>query len=102
MARTIKVSFYDKDYTIEFDRSSVRYVLEHTKEDGMQQAIVLIKGGLLKHHKNELPSDDDIFGWIMAMGKEMTEFASALQEMVQEVLKAFEDDRKNFKWAKVN
>ena len=101
MARKIELSFYDKKYVIEFNRNSVKYVLQHTKGDGIEQAIVLIKGGLLMHHENDMPTDDDVLGWVLALGDDIGEFAKTLQEMVADVMKTFENDRKNLKWGKV-
>ena len=101
MARQIKLSFKDKDYIIEYNRMSVKQVLKIKTEDDIDQVIALIKAGLTMHHKDELPSDDEIFGWVLALDEDTTEFAKALQEMVQDVLDTFKDDRKNLKWAKV-
>ena len=102
MARKqIELKFYDKTFTIEYNRSSVKDVLKHQEEDEMDKIVHLIKSGLIMHHENELPSDDEVFGWVMAMGDDIGEFANALQEMVQDVLDTFKNDRKNLKWAKV-
>ena len=96
------MSFYDRNYIIEFDRASVKEFLK-VKDDGdeIDQVIALIKSGLVKHHKDEMPSDDEIIGWVMAMGEDLKGFAEALQGMVQDVLTALKADRKNLKWGKV-
>lgn len=101
MAR-IELSFYDKNYVIEFNRASVKGFLK-IRDNGneLDQVVALIKSGLIMHHENDMPSDDEIFGWVMAMGEEVKDFAEALQGMVQEVLDAFKEDRKNLKWGKV-
>ena len=101
MARRIELSFYDKKYIIEYNRASVREVLKNDKGDEIDQIVALLKAGLTMHHKEELPSDDEIFGWVLALGEDTKQFAEALQEMVQDVLDTFKDDRKNLKWAKV-
>jgi len=103
MAREkIELSFYDKTYTIEYNRASIKEVLKHeSDQDEADKIVALIRSGLLINHKDNMPSDDEIFGWIVAMGDEAKEFAEALQEMVQDVLNTFESDRKNLKWAKV-
>ena len=100
MAR-IELEFNDKKFTIEYDRASVREFLR-VKENisDLDQAVALIKCGLLKHHKDDMPSEEDILGWVMAM-EDLNEFAKALSEMVQDVLSAIKTDRKNLKWAKV-
>lgn len=102
MAR-IELSFYDKDYIIEFNRASVKEFLKH-KDDGdeIDQVVALIKSGLILHHANEMPTDDEVFGWVMALGEDMKDFAEALKGMVQDVLNALQADRKNLKWGKVN
>ena len=97
----IEISFYDKTYTIEYNRASVKSFLKHMDDDDDDKIIALIKSGLEMHHKNEMPTDDDVFGWVVAMGDDAKDFASALQDLVQEVLGTFEEDRKNLKWAKV-
>lgn len=100
MARKIELEFYDKKYTIEYNRASVKEVLLANDKDQLGQVVALIKAGLLIHHKDEMPTDDEIFGWVMAMGEEVKQFAEALQEMIQEVVSTFENDRKNLKWRK--
>ena len=101
MAR-IELSFNDKNYTIEYDRASIREFLKHKDEgDEIEQIINLVKCGLIKHHKNDMPSDDDVFGWVMVMGESVKDFAEALHEMVQDVLDTFKTETKNLKWEKV-
>lgn len=101
MGRKIELEFYDNKYVIEYNRSSVKEVLNSKTDDELQNAIVLIKSGLIMHHKDNLPTDDEIFGWVMALGEDVGEFAKALEEMVQGVLNTFKEDRKNLKWGKV-
>lgn len=101
MAR-IELSFNDKNYTIEYDRASIREFLKSKDgKDDIEQIICLVKCGLIKNHKNDMPSDDDIFGWVMAMGENVEAFADALHGMVQDVLDTFKSDAKNLKWEKV-
>ena len=101
MAR-IELSFNDKNYTIEYDRASIREFLKSKEgKDEIEQVICLVKCGLLKHHKEDMPSEDDIFGWVMAMGENVESFADTLHEMVQGVLDTFKNDAKNLKWEKV-
>ena len=110
MAR-IEVKFYDKDYIIEFDRESVKDffklkgALNKKEKDPMEQTkllIALIKCGLIKHHADDIPSDDVVFGWVMAMGKDAPKFMEALRDMVNDVITTVETDRKNFQWGKVD
>lgn len=99
--KQIKLSFKDKDYIIEFNRMSVKEVLKNDSGDEIDQIIALIKAGLKMHNEDDMPTDDEIFGWVMALDEDVKPFANALQEMVQDVLDTFKDDRKNLKWAKV-
>lgn len=101
MARKIELEFYDKKYTIEYNRASVKEIFSKQGNDDLEQVIALIKGGLLLHHANEMPTDEEILGWVIALGDSVKEFAEALKEMVQEVISTFESDRKNLKWRKV-
>ena len=110
MAR-INVEFYDKKYTIEFDRESTKEFFKNKDnfkknvEDPVektQQLILLIKCGLAKHHANDMPSDDDVLGWILAMGEDAKPFMEALIDMLNDVLQTVKSDRKNFHWGKVD
>ena len=104
MARKqIELSFYDKKYLIEYNRASIKTFLrfKDKETDEIEQVIMLIKCGLEMHHKDEMPEDDIIFGWVLALGDDIKEFAKALQEMVQDVLDTFKSDRKNLKWGKI-
>ena len=102
MAR-IELSFYDKDYVIEFNRASVKGFLKvRNSGDELDQVVALIKSGLLMHHEDDMPTDDLILGWVLAMGDDIKVFAEKLQSMVQEVLNSLKADRKNLKWREVN
>lgn len=101
MAR-INLSFNDKEYVIEYNRASIREFLKVKENlDELDQVIALIKCGLIMHHKKDMPDEDEIFGWVMAMGDDIKDFAEALREMVQEALDVIKTDRKNLKWEKV-
>ena len=101
MARKIELEFYDNTYIIEYTRASVKEIFLKEGKDEIEQVVALIKGGLQLHHKDNMPTDDEIFGWVMALGEDLKPFAEALQAMVQEVLETFKTDRKNLKWRKV-
>lgn len=101
MAR-IELSFYDKKYTIEYNRMSVKeFFMNEGKGDDLDKAVTLIKCGLKMHHAEDMPSDADILGWVMALGEGLNDFAQALRGMIQDVLLVLETDRKNLKWGKV-
>ena len=75
MARKIELDFYDKTYVIEYNRASVKEIFLKDSKDEIEQVISLIKGGLLLHHKNDMPSDEEILGWIIALGSDLEDFA---------------------------
>lgn len=101
MAR-IELSFYDKNYTIEYNRMSVKeFLMNKDKGDELDKAVTLIKCGLKMHHADDMPSDADILGWVMALGEGLDDFAKALTGMIQDVISVLETDRKNLKWGKV-
>lgn len=99
--KQIELSFYDKKYIIEYNRASVKAVVKNENQDTIDQVVNLIKCGLIMHHEKEMPTDDEIFGWVLALGDDIKAFAEALQELVQDVLETFKNDRKNLKWGKV-
>lgn len=102
MAR-IELSFYDKKYTIEYNRASVKEFMKiNGMKDDVERSIALIKCGLIMHHENDMPSDDEIIGWVFAMGEDLKEFADVLLEMLQGVINTIKSDRKNLKWGKVD
>ena len=106
MGRKIKISFNDKDYIIEYNRESVMKLMEklNEKESDMEHAIEIVYCGLLKHHKDDMPERDVIFGWVLSMGDKAEGFVQALQGCVQEVLDAVkkETESGNLKWEVVN
>lgn len=65
--------------------------------DGMTTLVLLIKAGLVEHHKDEMPSDKVITSWVFAMPK-ANEFYETLMSMVQEVINSIKGETKNMKW----
>lgn len=101
MAR-IELTFYDKSYIIEYNRASVKeFLMLKNKGDEIEQVVALIRCGLVMHHEKDMPTNNDILGWVLALGEDVKDFANALQGMVQDVLTTLETDRKNLKWGKV-
>lgn len=100
MARKIELEFYNKKYIIEYNRSAVLNVVSFEGGNNLETIVNLIKCGLVKNHENDMPTDDDIKGWILALGDDLMPFAEQLKEMVQDVISTFENDRKNLKWRK--
>lgn len=103
MGRKIDIEFNDKTYTIEYNRSNVIKLIREMQKNKEEtdMAIDTIYYGLLLHHENDMPSRDDILGWLMVIPEEDSEkFVSTLQELVQEVISCIEKDKKqgNFKW----
>lgn len=102
MARVIEIEFNDKTYLIEYNRRAVvKFMTSQSKNnDDFEVAINLIKCGLLKHHEKELPTDDVIFGWVLAMGDDAKNFIKALKECIEEVITTIKADKETsgFKW----
>lgn len=98
--KQINLEFYDKKYIIEYNRSSVLEVVGIKEENDLDKIVGLVKAGLKMHHENDMPSNDEVKGWLIALGDNVKDFAEALQEMVQDVLETFKSDRKNLKWGK--
>jgi len=114
MAR-IKLKFYDKEYIIEYkNRDEVKNYfvdldkllkqidkLEETSNEYVDTSLkaigLLIKAGLVEHHKDDMPSDSDIEKWVMAIPNP-TEFFNKLMSLVQGVVSSVEQDAKNLTW----
>lgn len=118
MARKIKLNFRDKTYIIEYsNRSEVlgyfselnklsSKVLKDNKEvdienldvEGSLDALkLLLKAGLVEHHKDDMPSDKDLENWVLIIPN-ATKFYETLMSMVQDVLNTINDDTKNMSW----
>jgi len=106
MARKIRLQFYDKTYTIEYaNRIEVKeYFTQLSKikndgkiENGIKSLVILLKAGLVKHHKSEMPSDEEIERWATSIPNAEL-FYETLMEMVQEVVSVIDGDTKNLKW----
>ena len=119
MARAIKLKFYDKTYIIEYaNRNEVReYLLQlkqylkslknilkkkDIKEEKdystiMDTVKILIKAGLIEHHKNDMPSDSDIDRWILSI-PDTEKFFHTLMSMMTTVMEETGNDRKNTSW----
>lgn len=102
MGRIIDLTFNDKTYSIEYNRESVLKVMSNRKDDDdlIDMSISLIQCGLLKNHKDEMPSRDEVIAWLLSLGEDLPKFVEALQESVQEVLNVIQDEQKskNLKW----
>ena len=103
MARIIDVEFSDKKYTIEYNRRSVVefMTMQNDSDNSIKVATKLIQCGLLKHHEHELPSEDEIVGWVIAMGEDAPKFVEALKTCIDDVLATIKADKENksgFKW----
>ena len=114
MAR-IKLKFYDKEYIIEYkNRDEVKNYFvdvaslyekiekldENSKEyidTSLKALALLIKAGLVEHHKDDMPSDEELHNWAMSVPN-AKEFYTKLMSMVQEVLSSVEQDAKNLTW----
>lgn len=106
MARKIKVQFDDKTYILEYNRESIIKLMSSLSDDEseIEQAINIIYYGLWKHHANEMPEKDLIYGWVIAMGSDLKPFVEELQKSIQEILETVKGEQKqgNLKWEVVN
>lgn len=103
----IKLKFYDKTYIIEFANRAVvkNYFAELSKienedddfEKGIKALVLLLKAGLVKHHKEDMPSDEELERWATSIPN-AKEFYEKLMSMVQEVVSLVDKDRKNTSW----
>lgn len=102
----IKLKFYDKEYIIEYaNRIEVKeYFGELSKlkekedvKQGIKALVLLLKAGLVEHHSNEMPSDEELERWATSMPN-AKEFYKKLMSMVQDVVSLIENDTKNLKW----
>lgn len=104
MGRIIDITFNEKTYSLEFDRYSVLKFMEAQNGEPkaeISNAIALVRCGLIKHHSRDLPSEDEIFGWLIAMGEEdLKAFISELNKCIEEVTTALKETKKtgNLKW----
>lgn len=118
MARKIKLHFRDKTYIIEYsNRSEVlgyfselnklsskvmedngKVDVENLDVEGSLDALkLLLKAGLVEHHKDDMPSDKDLENWVLIIPN-ATKFYETLMSMVQDVISTIEDDTKNVSW----
>lgn len=106
MAKRIKLKFYDKEYIIEYaNRSEVKeYFAELGKvkddnsiENGIKALTILLKAGLVEHHKEEMPTDEELGRWATSIPN-TKKFFETLMSMVQEVVNAIDNDTKNLNW----
>lgn len=118
MARRIKLQFHDKEYIIEYSNRAevLSYFAEldivsknvagkdkevdvenFDVENGFNALILLIKAGLVEHHKDDMPSDSELARWVLIIPNP-NEFYETLRGMVQDVISTINDDRKNMKW----
>jgi len=118
MARRIKLNFRDKTYIIEYsNRSEVlgyfselnklsskvvedngKVDVENLDVEGSLDALkLLLKAGLVEHHKDDMPSDKDLENWVLIIPN-ATKFYETLMSMVQDVISTIEDDTKNMSW----
>ena len=101
MARIIDLQFDDKTYSIEYDRRSVYRLMSETSEDKNQldQVIDFVYFGLLKHHKDEMPTKEEITDWLIVID-DLQGFATELANCIQETITSIKEDKErgNVKW----
>lgn len=106
----IKLKFYDKTYIIEYaNRLEVKQYFQEIatiKEKDetkklLKELVILLKAGLVEHHANEMPSDNDILNWATSMPNAQA-FYEKLMSMVQDVISLIDKDTKNLNWEVVD
>ena len=106
----IELKFYDKTYIIEYaNRFEVKAYfqeLANLKEKDetkkvIKELVILLKAGLVEHHLNNMPSDNDILNWATSIPNAQ-KFYEKLMSMVQEVISLIENDTKNLNWEVVD
>ena len=102
----IKLKFYDKEYIIEYaNRIEVKqYFAELDKvkdkddiKSNVQALVLLIKAGLVEHHLNDMPTDEQLEVWATSLPN-AEKFYEKLMSMVQDVVALIENDTKNISW----
>lgn len=105
MARKIEIEFDEKTYVIEYNRESVVKLMSSQNDDesDVEKAVNIIYYGLYKHHKYNMPDKDIIYGWVMALGKDLETFVKELTTCIEEVLTVIKSEQKsgNLKWGVV-
>lgn len=110
MGRKIKLQFKDKTYIIEYaNRLEVKkYFVQLNElngkddfESGVKALVLLVKAGLVAHHSNEMPSDEDLENWVISIPN-ANKFYEQLMSMVQDVISTIESDTKNLNWEVVD
>ena len=120
MAKKINLTFHGKTYIIEYaNRTEVLEYFKDLKalsekvvkdnkdetvdisnldiENGVDAFKILLKAGLIEHHKDDMPSDKEIEEWILSIPNSQ-KFFEHLVSMVQDVLNTIEDNSKNISW----
>ena len=122
MGRIIDIQFNDKTYTIEHDRASVYAYfgnklkqlenqdanIEDIKNEELVKKVMssitlddivdIVYYGLQKHHKDDMPSKDELFGLIVVLPN-LEGFFTEVVNSIKEVLSAIKEDKKgNATW----
>lgn len=104
MGRIIDITFNGKDYVIEFNRETVLKLMtsqtNKPNQNGIDMIYDFIYYGLLKNHKDDMPTKEVVTSWIISMGDQAQGFVNELSACVKDVLEVIEQDKKqgNFKW----
>ena len=106
MGRTIDIELKledgkTKNLTIEYDRETVLQLMEaqNKEQSGVSSAIDILYYGCLKHHRNNMPSREEL-ALLMVSVDDFEGLIKMLTEMVQEVVSAFQQTKSqgNSKW----
>lgn len=102
MARIIELEFKGRTYTIEYNRLSLLALAQHKvdENDAITSMVNMLHYGLLKHHKDNIPSDDELLD-LLACIDDLEGFMKELGECVAETAQALKENSnqpKNAVW----
>lgn len=102
MARIIDIEFNGKQYTVEYNRIALLMLAQNkvNEDETISSLVNLLHYGLYKHHKNDMPSDDELLDLLNSVD-DLEGFMQVLGECVRETAQAIQDNSnqpKNAKW----
>ncbi len=102
MARKIDIEYNSKKYIIEYNRGALFDLAQNGGfKDGVEPnfdtIVQIIKYGLLKNHKDNMPTDDEIKELLFDLD-DIEGFVSELGKCISETTNALKEKQGNAKW----
>ena len=102
MARIIDIEYNSKHYVIEYNRSAL---FDLAQKGGFQEGVEptfdtiveIVRYGLQKHHKDDMPTDDEIKELIFDI-EDIEGFVKELGNCISETANALKEKQGNAKW----